>query len=196
MIFVFQGVTRTRRSDDTGDFCTFEISPVQIVGFIRVVSIFSRFRPYRIWILCGWFWRIWDFTRTRHRNCTGVFWILKFHTYRTKNTAEFSWKDNGAYSPTAYSPHPHFRHLAGCKNQIMSIHAQSIEFQTKNESKMGSTFWFFIYMPQAEHQPMKICLRQMGWSYMSSFHRKLDTIIISRSKSMTNLFLRFAWGSA
>ena len=162
MIFVFQGVTRTRRSDDTGDFCTFEISPVQIVGFIRVVSIFSRFRPYMSWGLYGHFLRFRDFARTGYGYCAGgfeeseispvqgiatvrvfsEFW--NFTRTEQKNTAEFSWKDNGAYSPTAYSPHPHFRHLAGCKNQIMSIHAQSIEFQTKNESKMGSTFWFFI----------------------------------------------------
>ena len=55
MIFVFQGVTRTRRSDDTGDFCTFEISPVQIVGFIRVVSNFQ------------------DFARTEYGYCAGGF---------------------------------------------------------------------------------------------------------------------------
>ena len=73
MIFVFQGVTRTRRSDDTGDFCTFEISPVQIVGFIRVVSIFSRFRPYMSWGLYGRFLRFRDFARTGYGHCTGGF---------------------------------------------------------------------------------------------------------------------------
>ena len=143
MIFVFQGVTRTRRSDDTGDFCTFEISPVQIVGFIRVVSIFSRFRPYMSWGLYGHFLRFRDFARTGYGYCAGgfeeseispvqgiatvrvfsEFW--NFTRTEQKNTAEFSWKDK-----------------KNCKGQTLLKFKVSLKMSLKTSWMLRLWTWF------------------------------------------------------